>query len=110
MSSRSALILIVTPKETINAKEFLLKHKELIVKKYNIEELLEEHPEDYENMINMNVDCWLHDDLEKDMPYLIFLIRNSAGWPESIDVQLLYQTNDKGEEMLLTYTTLNLPS
>jgi len=106
MSDRSALVLIVTPEETIATQDYFMKYKKLIIEEYHINDLLKTHPNVYENMLDDNLN-WYEDELIKNVTYIILLIRNSAGWPESIDIQPLQKMNNS---LYLTNTIINFPS
>ncbi len=109
MSDRSTFILIISPKNTIDITNFLLSNREYICEQYGINELIVDHPDVYENMINDNID-FITTKLIEGKTYSIAMMKNSAGWPESINVFEMDEHMTTSDILYSVQTYLEIPS
>ena len=126
---RSCLLLLVEPKEDIKTEKYLmdlspLVYREMLKEIYDDNDDIDfksklpvwtpsEFPklkELYEDLVEWYME-YLRDTLEKNQKYLIMICRNSAGWPQDIEIIPIPGTylDSNFQETSFKYHYISLP-
>ena len=107
MSERGAFFLIKKMKHFVKAIDYLRSQENFIIDKWELQDIVDDDSHAdvrfYERLLRDNTRHW-DVTLEKGKAYMFVFMRNSAGYPESIDLVKLEEDDDKMFKKSWIYT------